>query len=122
VDLNRLVGGRASIDSAALVRVSALASLVAMLCFGGCTTGTSNACLLEGDPCSTDADCCNGYCDASGTCSGGACAADGELCSSDAECCTGFCDSGGACTCGLEGAPCSAALDCCSGYCDGTCG
>lgn len=58
--------------------------------------GGSVGCAPLGDPCASDADCCEGLC-TSGTCGGvGPCGPVGDGCSANADCCSGAC-FGGAC-------------------------
>ena len=61
---------------AALKKFSLGLAGMALACFGITAKAQANKCAKYGDPCTTNADCCSGYCGSDGTC----------WCVSDADC------------------------------------
>jgi hypothetical protein len=85
---------------------------------------------VDGDPCTTNGDCCSSYCDGTAGACAPTCAGEGGDCVSDGDCCgtlvcgaDGQCgaatggDDGGSVACGAPGDPCDDNSECCSDEC-----
>ncbi len=86
-----------------------------------CCDSSGNCCYPDGQSCSTEGDCCSGYCVNSVCSATPACKGEGYSCSADSQCCSGFCNAG-LCSvmqapCRVTGEGCSTPSQCCSGYC-----
>jgi hypothetical protein len=109
-----------------LRRVLALLLVAATigLAFPACESFQSNAsnCVLAGDPCVGDGDCCGGHC-ADGNCDGST-YPNGYYCTQPTDCDSDICDSTHTCVCAANGQSCIRSPGCCSGYCgfDEVCG
>jgi hypothetical protein len=108
----------------AVIAVSALAASAS--CHPKPASGTGGSpgqCLLDGDACVQDDDCCGFVC-TNGTCGCGPCGCyehlcseDGESCMLDCECCGNACVANACSSCLGPRGTCAQDSDCCSQHC-----
>jgi len=89
--------------------------------------GDGSTCITLGSGCTSNGECCTGYCSGN-ICSAPPCVSIGGACTSGSQCCSFTCGGNGTCaqiggnSCLPLGNSCSASADCCSGNCTlGTC-
>jgi hypothetical protein len=108
--------GQSCISGACCGGTAAPCSGTAPCCAGlTCSGGTCQACLSDGNACTSSSDCCSGLCNSAQLCG---CQSDGSDCLTSSDCCSAFCNSFAICGCVGNGGPCISNGDCCSAYCN----
>lgn len=81
-----------------------------------CNAGACASCGLQGERCSTQADCCSGDC-TRGRCGLSQCVGPGDTCMAEPDCCTGTCLGNTCGACRTNGQACASNDECCSLNC-----